>query len=377
MLTREIAQPIIDFLSLGYLERTPEDLPLVMMWRRIIKQLDAYEKKAPDNSLSLLEDYLSVNLNNININKCAKERGFSDGDMFLKRRRDLQKLVQNRCLFLANENLQRTYNKMAAFFNVHLSGRYPFVERGVKGATDARAEDVNTFLQLVHMITPSDEEALEVGAKTVPEKEKALQFVKQVQALQPLLKSALDQSFDQSIPQVDFTVDFRTNKSQENLANQLVDFSLEAGTVIVARRSEKKTAAWQSGDVVNVTLSLAEQGTYMPIEDQEQPDLEVLGATSKFKYTGTWGLIRLLQNHQVKMAKQKPGTFRLRFQVPTELRPSDAGEEAVPQDFSPQTQTLTFFMDVAFSLGQTDAAINDVFQRFPVHAPIAESLGVE
>ena len=44
-LAKEMAEPIIAFLNLGYLERTPNDLPLVLMWNRIVREMDAYDKK--------------------------------------------------------------------------------------------------------------------------------------------------------------------------------------------------------------------------------------------------------------------------------------------------------------------------------------------
>ena len=373
VLATEIVQPIIDFLSLGYLEKTPNDLPLVMMWRRIIKQLNAYANKDPENSVALLEDYIAMDLNDIKLEKCAMEKPFADGDLFLKRRRDLQRLVKTRCLYLANKSLQKTYNKMAFFFNVNLSGRYPFVEKGTKGSPDAKAEDVNDFLKMLSMITPSDERALEVGAKTSIDKEKALHFIRHMQGLRPFLKVALDHSFDQSIPQVDFTVDFRTNKPQENFVNQLVNYSISANNVLISRRSEKNTGAWQSGDAISVSFTFANQSQQAPVDDPETPAMVVDGPQATFQYSGMWGLIRLIQNHQVKMLQNTPGAYRLKFQIPTESRNDSADAKA----FSGTNQSLIFFMDMSFALGTTGAPLQGEAYRFPTRAPVVPSLGLE
>ena len=65
-----------------------------MVWRRIIKQLEAYDRKEPENSVALLEEYISVTMNQLQIHQAVIDKPFKEGDFFLKRRRAIQKLVQ-------------------------------------------------------------------------------------------------------------------------------------------------------------------------------------------------------------------------------------------------------------------------------------------
>ncbi len=371
-LAKTIAEPVLSFLSLGYLEKNPDDLPLVVMWRRIIKQLDGFANQAPENSVGQLEKYVLQGLNGIQLSKCASETPFKGGDYFLEKRRRIQTLVQKQCLYLANEKLQKSYNSMANFFNVSLAGKYPFVDADSVGGGEADPEDVNKFIKLINMVGPSDEHALALGAKTSKSKEKALGFIRQVKTLVPLLRAALDQSYDESIPQVDFTVEFRTNRAQENLVNQLVDYNIGAGNVLLSRRSEKNAGAWQSGDEVKIQLQLAENSNYALGEDEDQPALSIEGSKAIFKYSGTWGLIRLLQNHQIVMPNPQPGVFRLRFTVPTQFR--GGGEQ---QGFGPDNQKISFFMDLTFALGDAGVPLENQPKsyRFPVRAPIVPSFG--
>ena len=358
ILAQEIVQPVLEFLSLGHLERAPEDLPLVMVWRRIIKQLEAYDRKEPENSVALLEEYVSVTMNQLQVHQAVIDKPFKEGDFFLKRRRAIQKLVQERTLTLARTNLYKTYNKIANFFNVSLAGLYPFTDKEKMNVSDARPEDVNTLLKFLSLMTPADMATLDAEHKTSKEAEQAFLFINHLKVLRPLLQVTLDKQFDQSIQKIDFSVAFRTNKAHENLVGQATEWSFISGISTIDRRSEQITLPWSTGDTLLVSFKFAASSHYNPMVDRSQ-QLLIDNKSAQFVYTGKWGLIRLIQHHQIIMQPEKPGVFRLRFQIPMQFY------DVTVKKIVKHTQGFVFFTDIGFSLADNEPLMRQIPPPFP------------
>ncbi|MCP4923629.1 MAG: hypothetical protein GY915_06325 [bacterium] len=370
-LAKEMAEPVIAFLNLGYLERTPNDLPLVLMWNRLVREMDAYDKKEPGNSLSLLEEYLLMTLNETTIENCSEQDEFRSGDYFLERRKQIRRALERRCIGIAGVRLSDNYNQMASFFNVHLAGRFPFIDNGVIGAGEAAPEDVNTFFQMFDMVTSSDKKALEKGSDYSSEKAGALRFLKKMEHVRPILRAALDPGLEQALPKLDFKVKFRTKREYEVGGNQIIDWSIFSGDQAVSWRDENTAGIWSTGSAVKIVFKWAGNGMFTPTSDISQDALEVTKNTATFNYGGRWGLVHLLQNHDAGALSKGVGAQTLKFVIPTTSVAHSRGDIV---NIAGDSGNAVLFMDIQFTTAEGEEEIEvdpEVLKalRFPVQAP--------
>ena len=130
----DYARPLIMFYTRNEqndILRNRKEIQAFFKWERIIKQLELYDGKKPNNSIASLEMFIQKEMDEINeynyFNKIRhQELKQRSGDFFIHRRNELMELLYAQCYHLATTTLRTEYGFIRDFFNARLAGRFPF-----------------------------------------------------------------------------------------------------------------------------------------------------------------------------------------------------------------------------------------------------------
>ncbi|AIL13380.1 hypothetical protein IM40_07540 [Candidatus Paracaedimonas acanthamoebae] len=395
-LAKELAEPILSLLSIGYLEDIPFDIPLVDWWTRIIKAIDDYEKKTPGSSLVALEHFLTYDINEITLENCAsldlQEDFIGLDDYFVDIRNTITQQLKKRCKNVTIRRAFEHYNKAATFFNTNLAGRFPF-SRKLENAESFEADqnDVATFFELFDTLDLQEISSLEKYLKTTGSTEsEAIRFIKDIQSIRTLMLAAIDQGLEQAPSKVDFDVSFRTDRKREAGGDKIIDWSMQVGAQILDFRQKNLSASWSMGMPIIVDLRWAMDGDLSPLSDPRRPSLTVIGPKASFAYTGRWSLIKLIKEHvsyesEPSSAKTSPSSL-LEFVIPTTCR-LGCSQEDNPLAMERKTTDSRVYLRIALhdtdkpKKGEKNTSHEKVPQklkcialpRFPVQAPLLDS----
>lgn len=330
-LAKEMAAPILNLLSYGYLENVPIDLPLITKWSRILSSVEAYNNKNPGNSLRALETFLLDDLNKISLQNCLSACGNFDkysesSDYFIDIRNHLYNLVERRCESIGLKSAIEMYNKAATFFNANLAGRFPFTkEIDTTCSLEADPEDVATFFKLYDSISPIQLEMLKGTCGNQGAACSASVFIKEIESIHLLILSALGKGETQCVP-MNLTAVFRSDRDREIGGENIIDWSLQAGGGRLGMHNNTAKGDWSVGIPIDVFIKWAANGETVPVPDPRLTSLNVSGPTATFSYTGKWALIRLLRDHAIPTCASdtqcQMKAQLLEFTIPTVFNPN-------------------------------------------------------
>lgn len=394
-LAKELAEPILSLLSIGYLEDIPFDLPLVDWWTRIIKAVDDYEKKTPGSSLVALEHFLTYDINEITLENCSsfdmQDDFVSVDDYFVDIRNTITQQLKKRCKNVTLHRAFEHYNKAALFFNTHLAGRFPFSRKPENPESfEADPNDIATFFELFDLLDVQEIATLEKYFKIGTPEADSIRFIKDIQSIRSLMLAAIDQAPGQEPSKVDFEVSFRTDRNREVGGDKIIDWSMQVGAQNLVFRQKNLRASWSMGMPIIVDLRWAIDGDLTPLPDPRQSSLTVVGPKASFAYTGRWSLIKLIKNHMsyesdLFKAQNSPSSL-LEFIVPTTYR-RDCPQENNSLEMDRKTTDSRVYLRIALhdtnkpkkgekatSSTKSSSKIKYVtLPRFPIQAPLLDT----
>ncbi len=323
-LAQEFAEPVVSFLELINSEGMHADLPLMNKWAGIINELNGYKRKAPGNGLTELESYILKPLNEVTLDTCDKYTKLYNnytlkGDYFVNVLVDLEDKLHKQCANLSGFVSVDNYTQLANFFNANLAGRFPFTEE-VKGQADASPEDIRTFFQMMDSQAAGIKATLKQAKDLGPAGKKAFVFIEQMEGVRKFFGGFLVPDSLLPYPSYTFDVAFRVNKQREVRGNEVLDWQVTSGGTTFNMRSPSHKCGWKVGNPVKVTFRWAANSPLQPLVTEGSSGLSVDGEYASYSYGGTWGLIRLLREHQAKtcdfdnLNDDQPTT--LRFNIP-------------------------------------------------------------
>lgn len=326
LLGKDLASPILTFLNYNFLKSINRNNALKTKWTRIVVQLDASEKQIPGNSVSVLEHFLQYDLNQVGYDTCydlidATDPVSQTGDFFLDKRNRIRMAMVDRCKTLLHAKGVESYNKLSQFFNMYLSGRFPFTDAQSDATeTEAAASDVEVFLSMYDGLGEIERQSIEDYFEFTGSKQSPAEFLRQIDLIRPLLQASLDGNMSMHLPKLDVEVTFRTDRNLEMGGDKIIDWSLALNGSNVDFWDQKRVGSWSVGQDVSVDLQWAIDGKVYPLKDPTNPNLTIAGATASFKYKGRWSLVRLVKAHAtdvIKFSNKTPIT--LEFQIPTSV----------------------------------------------------------
>jgi type VI secretion system protein ImpL len=311
-LAYEFAEPLVSY----FLHRPPgqinADERLILRWERILRELDRYDNKVPENSLAALEKVILTDLNEVTLKNFMEK--IPDAllkadaeDLFSKRRLTLLSEVRKRCEDLTVSNFDRHYADLAEFFNRYLSGRFPFsISLPGPGELQADPEDVREFFRVYLTYLKSAAGALASAKDRFPTLAPALDFLEGMDKVGGFFKAYLAQQ-DTDLPEFGMIVEFRTNQESEAGGNRIIDWEMDVGSQRFRYQGERSQGFWRFGDPVKFILRWAKDSSIRPFTAMAQKKVAVDDRSVTFDYRGPWALLELLRAHATQ-----PGDF-LRF----------------------------------------------------------------
>ena len=290
---------------------------LVSKWSGLVEELDRYEAQSGSSSVEVLEQFIREEMAASDVATCVANSGrrpSAGGDFFLAARNRLRTELYSRCEQLALTTAQEVYTQLADFFNANLAGRYPFSRDGAGTAAEADIEIIQQFYALYDGL----------GAFRSAVGGQGATFIERMGEVRSFLRPLLNEEAA-SGPTYGVSVAFRTNRDEEQGADQIVGWTMALGGTAVSYRgeAEQQTATWRPGSPASLSLRWALQSTDRPAGGERYAGASVSDREALFRYTGRWGLLRLIQNH-IAASNGTQGHL-LRFEVPTVRMVGNAG----------------------------------------------------
>jgi type VI secretion system protein ImpL len=290
---------------------------LVAAWRRLDAELRKYAAKDPASSLRRLEQFVSVDLNELDGVNCADrlvrfERGMQ-ADYFQQQGQQAARLFLRRCGELQAENARNGYRSIAEYFNAALLNRYPF-----SASADAPPATPESVRHMLRQLDAHYDQVHQWLARQPNEAAgPALAFLDTLAASRALLGAMLAADGAGAPASLSLWPEFRVNRSREKGADQIIAWDLSSGA---AAGAPGTPLAWRPGDPIAVRLRWAKNSEFEPLADPRAAAPAVDGKTAIWTYSGPWALLHLLGSHLAPPGdlglQEAPSPPLLRFVVP-------------------------------------------------------------
>ncbi|MEO4049220.1 type VI secretion system protein [Pseudomonas sp. CAU 1711] len=273
------------------------NLARLRSWQDMAVELKRYADKNPNSAPALFERFAAGSLNDMDLTTCSTrlhEAQLPDGaDAISQRARSVAELVSQRCSQLQLHTAAAAWNTLSGFFNQYLAGRFPFafdVE-----AVDADPDRVRQFLHLLDENLEQARAGLSLAQS--PDALAAASFLDQLQQAKVWLTPLFLRNQD-GIRGLDLDVRWRTDRDAEQGADQVIEWSLAAGSELIRYPGgEQSRLRWGLAQPVKLLLRWAMNGSQRPADDPQQLALAVYQYEAGWEYDGPWALLRLLRNH--------------------------------------------------------------------------------
>lgn len=323
-LTREFANPLVNFLEKINQEGMPGNLPLLAKWGGIFAELIDYDRKTPGNGLVELEDFIMNPLNEVTMETCAKYSSMHNllsptEGYFLSILLHIQERLHERCVALSGAFSMGNFYKLSEFFNANLAGKFPFVADACSNSPDANPEDIRTFFEMLDA-QAGLVAALKAAKNLGSSGKAAVTFIEQMEQVRHFFGGYLAPHSTLPSPAFSFDVSFRVNREREYSANGILDWEFIAQGTPITMRSPSHSGFWEAGNPIQVVFRWALNSPLKPMIIESLPNFGVRGDNAVFSYDGEWALLRLLKQHQAPLSDLpslnniEPTT--LRFDIP-------------------------------------------------------------
>lgn len=327
VLALDYALPVVNFLGSKAMSEAEIDQTLLNRWRRIVDQMQLYAKKKPDSSLRGLEEFIIKDLNTITSKNCFEKIPLTDvrgdsGDYFLDIRQKLKRSLLSRAEVLRRREAVMYYINLVDFFNGHLKGKFPFVSTSADTETpEVDPSDLREFYEIYNLAGGSPQKILDQIYQLGPEAKPMVDFLNNMEQIRGLLKTFLDDP-QSNEPFLDFSVDFRVNKTNEKGGNYVIEWYVKPDdTKKISNFDKDKSGRWSFDNPVEIGFRWPDGIDTKPFRDKGQPFMSIDETTAVFSYPGRWSLLWLLAKQRASKkdlagsAETKPNV--LKYEIPT------------------------------------------------------------
>ena len=278
-LATDYAAPLVAYFQQSGVLLTGANMTVLKRWQGITDTLNSYHRGDPTNSLSRLEQFISADMDRIDLANCAQLAGGATGgsDWFAEQLANIRSAVLGRCSGANYADAASLYSDLAGTFNRDLAGRFPF---GDATSPDADPNDVKRFYNRFGTNLAALQTQL-AGIASFARSGTA-QFVNQLLAVQTVLAPMLSDPAPDAPLTYDTAVDFRTNMGSDPGANQIAELIVLFGQQRLSSFATTKSMAWSSGQPVQVQLRWATNAPSIPATPTSSGCQRPTGAA------GTW-----------------------------------------------------------------------------------------
>ncbi|MBX9702754.1 MAG: hypothetical protein K2X39_01245 [Silvanigrellaceae bacterium] len=274
---------------------------------KIISSWVAIRKNLSENSsnswLSILDDFILNKVNPLRFSGClsfldATKISPVTANFFSEKKERMLVALRSRCKSLYIEKAKLIYNVLVSNYTNNFKSMYPFSLSSLNNQKVEPNDLFNEFSQ-VNLFNDSFLPFLISKDNNSTFSEKQSEFIRSYKKLADIFNIKKDKEGQVTPIELTIAFDYRTNKSAEVLANQIIDWSLQVGNSTVGSRFDlatQKSIVWKYGDPIIFTLNLANSSIYKPLEQQDE-NISVNGYTVTYSYTSPWSLIEFLSKN--------------------------------------------------------------------------------
>jgi type VI secretion system protein ImpL len=303
-LARAYAAPLVAFLQ-GLPTTHDRDLAdLLTKWDTIGTELDAYDRKTPENSVALLEQFIRT-MNDLTKAQCLPDKAAptltrQGTDYFLQQRDALRHAVDTQYQVLMPQMARALYQDIATHFTEHLAGRFPFAELAPgTSAQEATPTAIRTFYQVFAASAPTLLTILKHSDMFGNAGTDVHAFLQQLAEIRRFFASFLDEAGGLRVPVFDLQVAFRVNRQREQGADQIIEWRFTMGDQRLHYRGPQTPSQgrWGFGDPIQLALRWAKDAPSLPLATLDPVEGRVADRTIVYTDTSRWPLLRFLQRH--------------------------------------------------------------------------------
>ncbi len=305
-LAKDFAEPIIEFLNVDIMyDKNYSNDNQLAKWSRIVDNVKRLERKNPLNSISVLEKFITMTLNDYTLDNITQKIKLKDikgesGDYFLNIIKKIKKGILSKAeVLLRKRNIVR-YNSLRDYYTKHLENAYPFknYDKSKRTATEADLEAVREFFKMYDEFGGTPEAILDQIYQLKGDAQKPYEFMQNIHDLKLFLGELI--SNNEGI-KVNLEFDFGINKREEKNTEYLVDRVCKPNNdASIEAINTDKSGLWYFGEPIEIDLRWAsgDEQADKPVYDQNDPDLILNDNTAKIQCAGNWALLRFLQKYK-------------------------------------------------------------------------------
>lgn len=320
------ADPMVTFLSAPVMQEFEVNKVILNKWHRILEQIKSYESKRPDNSLSDLENTITKDMLNLNLDKCFKTISLESvrqgsGDFFVDRKISLRRGILAQCEILRRQKSIKNYQDLSTFFNDNLKQKFPFVIRAKNDSPEAEPEDIREFFRIYKDAGDAPKVILDQIYQLGSQGEEAYNFLVAMEKVKNFFELYINSKNPADLPTFDFTANFRTNRAKEVKGNLIIDWTIMPDDqTTISNHDKVKTGKWTFGNDFILSLRWPRVSQTQPYRDPSQPFMEVEDGVASFKYPGRWSLLWMIKKQTASSTEYSqttdPFPYVMKFSVP-------------------------------------------------------------
>lgn len=356
-LAKDLAEPVVDLLSIETIKEHVQNTSLLEKWKDIITSVDDYIQKKPGNSISALEDFISQTLKKVEIDTFDEKGDIKDisdagGDYFIQTRSSVAKSLLSRADEVKYDRASKVYMQISDFFNNNLKGKAPFDN----SEEDASLRDIEILIQKYDKGAKNARNILKKHQEAKDVNQDAIDFLETLDKAMPFLKLWLQHSKgnDENSALVLFKLETRPEPSMEANVSAVIDRNFNINDKKI---SNSENVLYFNKDAVDVSFKWIEAADDKP-QQISVADLKSDGVTASFKQTGKWALFKLIGQHKMNSDTDNPNGVLLKFEIPTEQ-----------QENTDETSKTTIVMKLTPLKKDGDKFTQITWPIFPKFAP--------
>lgn len=337
-------------------------------WDEILIELNKYDNKNPNNSLTALETFIRKEIDQISLQDCslASNENRNNTDFFAKIRNNLRRQLYSRCETLVEINLANRYNRIKAVFDDKLADKFPFVDNPNVISRFATPEEIAEFFQILDNEAKDLKQALKLNSKfTDSSRDKVIRFLDKTEDVRKIFAVFLDKK---QLPYFDLAIRFRVNREREVAANQIIDWNLEVGKQIVTFSEPEKVIRWKYGEKIRLSARWAIDSPYLPVSAKKA---KVRDTIVSFEYLDSWALLSLIYEQEIDQAELDQAIYTEPYTLKFTVNTARNEKIALKEDPTPGGLTRAYVRVKLLIPGKDDKEALTL-PKFPNFAPSLE-----
>lgn len=302
-IARNLSAPLVAYLLDVETNPDADSASRAKRWQDILDTLQVYDQKSPDNSLSRLQDYITVGIDKIGLSDCGSGGGgrLRMLDYFALQQKAIAARLAARCRAVASGSSESQFARLRASFNERLAGRFPFASD--RDATSADPADVKRFFAEFGDSLAPLKAALD--ADTSRDAQATSATLGQLIEVRDFLASMLATPGPSPLVyhiDVDFFTDEQGAQGQQQVIEASIGTALNRATTVPGGSTGFD---WKSGQPISSTLRWAANASTIPSTVPPAPDGRCVpppgGAIAAFRTRGDyWALLRFVRQQSAE-----------------------------------------------------------------------------